>query len=135
MFEFAKYTEITDFAFKVNPNYKEEGYIRFFICPDVWDFWFVRILEGYNKDYEKEEGCYVLERNKIEMDRKGENLNLSKLKKLILEDDGSNWNLEESFDINELIDMIDGGFGINNLKIEESNSPPLSPQNSLYQLK
>ena len=29
-FEFAKYTEITDLAFKINPNYKKSGYIRFF---------------------------------------------------------------------------------------------------------
>lgn len=30
-FEFAKYTEITDFAFEINPNYKKEGFVRFFI--------------------------------------------------------------------------------------------------------
>lgn len=35
IFEFAKYTEITDYAFKVNPSYKDDGYVRFFICPDV----------------------------------------------------------------------------------------------------
>ena len=67
-FEFAKYTEITDLAFKVNPNYKNENYIRFFICPDVKDTWFVRILEGYDKDYNPEEGSYILERNAIPND-------------------------------------------------------------------
>ena len=54
-FDFAKYTEITDYAFKINPEYKKSGYIRLFICPDVWDFWFVRILQGYNEEYEKED--------------------------------------------------------------------------------
>lgn len=27
-FEFAKYTEVTDFAFKVNPDYKKESTIK-----------------------------------------------------------------------------------------------------------
>lgn len=119
-FEFAKYTEITDYAFKLNPSYKNEGYVRFFICPDVYDFWFVRILKG--QEYDEDEGYvtnednYILERNKIEMDRKGENLTLSKLKKIIEEDDGSNWDLQQDGDIHTLIDMMDDGFGILNLK-------------------
>jgi hypothetical protein len=117
-FEFAKYTEITDYAFKVNPSYKNEKYVRFFICQDVWDFWFVRILKGYEND--EEEGYvenpdnYILERNKIEMDRKGQKLTLSKVKQIIEEDDGSNWDLQQGYDIEELVDMLDEGFGINN---------------------
>lgn len=88
-FEFAKYTEVTDYAFKVNPNYKNEGFIRFFICPDVWDFWFVRILEGYNEEYDEEEGSFILERNKIEMHRKGkkwQSTDIQDLQKTILTD-------------------------------------------------
>lgn len=117
-FEFGKYTEITDLAFETNPNYKNEGYIRFFICPDVWDFWFVRILKDTNEEYETEEGCFLLERNKIEMSRKGENLTVSKVKQIILEDDGGNWDMMESHDLQELIKEIDGAFGIHNLKDE-----------------
>ena len=119
-FEFAKYTEITDYAFKVNPDYKNERFVRFFICPDVWDFWFVRILEGYNEDYEQEEGSFILERNKIEMDSKDEKLTLSKLKRIIEEDDGSNWDFQQGFDVEELIDMLDNGFGILNRKEDVS---------------
>jgi hypothetical protein len=52
-FEFAKYTEITDYAMKHNPDYKASGYERIFICPDVWDFWLVRILKGYRNDEEE----------------------------------------------------------------------------------
>lgn len=115
-FEFAKYTEITDYAFKINPDYKTEGYVRFFICPDVWDFWFVRILEGYNGEYEQEEGSFLLERNKVEMSRKNENLTLSKVKEIIQEDDGSNWDFQQGYDIEELINMLDDGFGIINRK-------------------
>lgn len=119
-FEFAKYTEITDYAFKVNPNYINDGYVRFFICPDVWDFWFIRVLKGSR--YEEDEGYvedaenYILERNKVEMDRKAEKLTISKLKKIIEEDDGSNWDLKQGYDIEELIDMLDDGFGIINRK-------------------
>ena len=117
-FEFAKYTEITDYAFKLNPSYKNDKYVRFFICPDVWDFWFVRILKGY--EYDEERGYvenpenYILERNKIEMDRKCQKLTLSKVKQIIEEDDGSNWDLQQGYDIEELIDMLDEGFGIIN---------------------
>lgn len=119
-FEFAKYTEITDLAFKVNPSYKKDGYIRFFICPDVWDFWLCRILTNTNEEYEYEEGCFLLERNKIEMSKKAEDLTIQKVKSIILEDDGSNWDIQSSYDIEKLIEMIDGGFGINNL-IEKNN--------------
>lgn len=115
-FKFAQYTEITDYVHKLKPESKDEGFVRFFICPDVWDYWFIRILEGYNEDYEQEEGSYIMERNKIEMDRKGENLSLSKLKRIVLEDDGSNWDFQQSFDIEELVDMLDEGFGILNRK-------------------
>lgn len=117
-FKFAKYTEITDYAFEVNPEYKNEKYVRFFICPDVWDFWFIRILEGYEctdeEGYIPQEGHYILERNKIEMSKKGETLTLSKLKRIIEEDDGSNWDLKQGYDIEELIEMIDDGYGILN---------------------
>jgi hypothetical protein len=50
------------------------------------------------------------------MDRKGQKLTISKVRQIISEDNGSNWDLEQSDDIDDLIDMLDGGFGINNLK-------------------
>jgi hypothetical protein len=115
-FEFAKYTEITELAFKVNPTYKKEGYIRFFICPDVWDFWFIRILKDVNKDYETEDGCFLMERNKIAMDKKGERLTTKKVKQIIEDDCGDGWDNEESHDLNNLIEMLDDGFGILNLE-------------------
>lgn len=116
-FEFAKYTEVTDLALKLRPSYLEEGYTRFFICPDVWDYWFVRILKGYNEDYEEEEGSYLLERNKIPKEGgRSENLSLRKLKEIILEDELENWDIEQSYDVEELVDMLDNGFGILNRK-------------------
>ena len=120
-FEFAKYTEITDYAFEVNPNYKNEGFVRFFICPDVTDFWFVRILANHNEDYAIEEGCFVLERNNIPKARR-EELTLAKVKKIILEDDGCNWDIQSGYDIENLIDMLDDGFGILNRKEAEQQN-------------
>lgn len=114
-FEFGKYTEITDLAFRVNKNYKKEGYVRFFICADVWDFWFCRIMKGVDENYEHDSNSFVLERNKIPMDKKGERLTVSKVKKIIEDDDGSGWDMQQSYDINELIEMVDGGWGILNL--------------------
>ena len=121
-FQFARYTEITDLAFEVNPDYKKESYIRFFICPDVWDFWFIRVLEGYNEQYEKQDGCFLLERNKIEMNTKGEKLTKQKVIKIIQDDDGSNWDIKQYFDIKDLIDDIDDSYGILNLKQEEEKA-------------
>ena len=119
-FEFAKYTEITDYAMKHNPDYKASGYERIFICPDVWDFWLVRILKGYRNDeeegYVEDPGNFILERDKIEMDRKGQNLTLSKLNKIVTEDEFENWDLIQGNDIEELIDSLDDGFGIINRK-------------------
>lgn len=124
-FEFAKYTEITDFALKVNPDYSNENYVRFFICPDVWNFWLVRILKGYedtdDEGYVENEDNFIMERNKIDMDVKGQSLSLSKLRQIIEEDDLSNWDLQQSDDIEELINMLDDGFGIINRK--ELDSP------------
>ena len=118
-FEFGKFTEITDLAFEVNPNYKQEGYIRFFICPHVNDFWFARVLKDTNEDYEKQEGVFLLERNNI-WKQKSETLNINKVKRFIEEDDGSNWDIKEYRSIEMLIEDIDGGFGILNLKEEVS---------------
>lgn len=116
-FEFAKYTEVTDLALKLRPSYLEEGYTRFFICPDVWDYWYVRILKGYDEDYEEEEDSFILERNKIPKNGgRSENLSLKKLKEIILEDDLGNWDLKQGFDEESLIDLLDDGFGILNRK-------------------
>lgn len=43
MFQFAKYTEITDTVFNITPDVKNDGYVRFFICPDTWDYWYIRV--------------------------------------------------------------------------------------------
>lgn len=113
-FEFAKYTEVTKVAKKVNAEYKE--YERVFICPDVHDFWLCRIIKGYDAAYEVDPESYLLERNKVPMNYKGEALTLSRLQEILENDDFSNWDYEQSYKIENLIEIIDGGFGINNLE-------------------
>ena len=113
-FEFAKYTEITDLAFEHGTGYK--GYVRFFICPDVHDTWFCRILENTNSEYDTEEGSFLLERNNIPNEYKGQELTVDRVVDIIQEDDGSNWDYQQAYSVDELIDMLDDGFGILNLK-------------------
>lgn len=114
-FEFGKYTEVTELAMKVNSQYNTDGYIRLFMCADVWDFWLCRVMENCNENYEREEGCYLLERNKIAMDRKGQPLTIKKATEILENDDFENWDIKSSYDLDYIIEMIDGGWGILNL--------------------
>lgn len=110
-FEFGRTTEITEFAKKYNPDYKD--YLRIFICPDVWDFHILRIIKGYNEDYEKDEKSYIFEHQKIKTGEKSKKISsFSQLKEIINEDDMGNWDYYQSYDLIELFDRIDGGFGI-----------------------
>lgn len=111
-FEFAKYTDITDYAKKVVPEYNE--YERVFICPDVWDFWICRILKGFNEDYEESPESFLVERNKIPMKSKGERISSTyKLKLILEEDDFGNWDCKEADSLEKCIEIVDGGYGIN----------------------
>jgi hypothetical protein len=115
-FEFAKYTEVTPFALNINPEYIEAGYNRVFVCTDTNDYWLVRVLPGYNKEYEKDSEKILLERNNIPKDFKRDMMTEDKLRKILTEDDFSNWDIGEYSQIEDLIEDIDGGFGINNLQ-------------------
>ena len=116
-FEFAVYTEITDLAFELRPELKEEGYERFFICEDIHDIWFVRILKGMRDtgaDFVKDENNYLLERNMIF--KNYVHFTEALAKEIILEDCGETYDNFQSYDLSELIESLNDGFGINNLK-------------------
>ena len=91
-------------------------YKRLFICPDVNNFWLVRILKGFDEDYEEDNDSYILERTGLYMEVKGQSLNCLLLKELLLEDDFINWDMYVSYDLKELLDRVDDGYGILNLK-------------------
>ena len=113
-FEFAKYTDVTELYKKYNDDLHDgDGYIRFCMCLDVNDIWIARVLEGFNEEYEKEKGCYLLERDRVAKRYKTEGLSLNKAIELIKEDDFSSWDVKEYLDLEELIQDIDGGYGIN----------------------
>jgi len=112
-FEFAKYTEITELYKKHSLSLQDgDGYIRFFICPDVHTFWLARVIEGFNESYEKEEGSFLIERNNIEKKDRSEKLTKQKVVDIIEDDDFSNWDIYECQSMEEVIDILDDGNGI-----------------------
>ena len=115
--QFAQYTEITKIYKSKSTMLQEgDGYTRFFICNDTNNFWLVRVLEGFNSEYEAEDGCFILERNNIEKTYKGEPLTRTRVIEIIENDDFSNWDFAVYNDLDSLINDIDGGHGINSIK-------------------
>ena len=114
-FEFAKYTEATELAFKVNPEYQSNGYERVFLCCDTKVFWIARILKGYGEDYEAVEGSYIVEREKVDKCSRSEKLSRSKAENLLANDEFENWDYEVYDCLKDAIESLDGGFGINDL--------------------
>lgn len=114
--EFGKYTEITDFAKKVNPGMYEQ-YEKIYICPDTNNWWVCCILKGFNQNYEEEPEMYLVERNNPDYPNysKCDNkfLNVKTVKEVLEDWDGSNWDVTECYSLEEAIEIIDGGFGIN----------------------
>lgn len=70
--EFAKYYNVSNLIEDMqkaeeidcypSDNDKFEGV---YVCMDTNDFWICRINKGYNEEYDKEDGKYLVERNKI----------------------------------------------------------------------
>ena len=118
-FEGGKATEVTDFAMKYfGENFYQPTYSRIFVTPDVHDFHVHRIMPNTNEDFEREEGVFMLEWEKHPMDYKAQKLDITKLY-FILEKDSmnlENWDCLEFHDENDIIEEIDGGWGILNLK-------------------
>ena len=112
-FEFAKYTEVTSLAHKVNPEYKLAGYSRLFICQDVVDTWLVRMRPGFNEEYERDEDSLLLERNNIRNDFKGQNMTISRARRILKNDEFDNWDYQVCEKEAEAIEMLEDGYGIN----------------------
>ena len=114
-FEFPKYTEITDLAFAVNPQYKREKYSRFFVCDDVKTIWFIRVIPGMNEEYEEDSSKILVERVNIEK-RNRIQLSVNKLIKIIEDDNGDNYDCRDYNNIEDVIESLSDIYGINNLK-------------------
>jgi len=111
-FDFAVAINVTEYAKKHFAHYKY--YHSIYVCLDTWDYHILRILEGYNADYEKEEGSILVEHEKIEKPYKAAGLDMKILHDVLDQDSGlESWSVEQVFDIADAVDMIDGGFGVN----------------------
>jgi hypothetical protein len=123
--------------------YKDIGYKGIYIAMDVLDMHLFRILSGYNEEYEKEDGVYLVEAeripkyevceklletkngiNKAINSRNEVNETINKYNKedillctlLIDAERGlENWENEKCFSLEEAIKIIDQGYGIINL--------------------
>lgn len=125
--EFAKATDVTNFAKKVNPEYST--YEKIFILPDTLDVWLIRVQKGYNEDYEPDPDAWLVERDKIgyediEYNEEGDclpcrgfsELQITKdfsIRWMLENDNFESWDVTEAFSLKEATEIVDGGFGIN----------------------
>jgi len=114
--EFAKYTDVTKLAKKVDSGFYGE-YEKILICPDTNNFWVAKILKGYDGTYERNEDVVLIERNNID-DFSAKDLKIYTASNLAREvltsdsEDGSNWDNLECESVEEALEEIDSGFGI-----------------------
>lgn len=111
-FEFAKATDITEFAKKNFPE-MYGGCKKIFITTDVNDYHILRVIEGYGKDYEEEEGSFILEWQKIYKMKTDKISSLNRLKKILEQDDGGNWAYTVFSSFGDVMERVDGGYGVN----------------------
>jgi hypothetical protein len=70
--EFAKYYNVSNLVEKMQKAEEIDCYPTdkdklegVYVCMDTNDFWISRINNGYNEEYDREDGKYLVERNKI----------------------------------------------------------------------
>jgi len=111
-FEFGKATDITEFA-KKNFEGMYEEYEKIYITTDTNDYHILRILKGYDEDYETNGDKVILEHQMIGKAKQETINSMRKLKSILEEDDGGNYDYEAKDSVDECIEIVDGGFGIN----------------------
>lgn len=111
-FEFAKATDITTFAKSEMPEMYGE-YEKIYITPDTNDYHILRILKGFDEDYEVNENKVIIEHQMIPKTKTDKIHTLEKLRKILEEDDGGNYDYKVKNSVEECIEIVDGGFGIN----------------------
>ena len=108
-FEFAKATDITEFA-KKNFEGMYEEYEKIYITPDTNDYHILRILKGYDEDYETNGDKVILEHQMIGKAKKETINSMRKLKIILEEDDGGNYDYKVKDSVAECIEIVDGEF-------------------------
>lgn len=112
-FEFAKYTDVTKLAFELNPEYEKNSYVKVFLCEDTKVFWISRVLKGFNEEYEEDEDSYLVERERVDKTSRAEKLKLPRAKQIVASDELENWDYYQYDSLEEAIESIDGGYGLN----------------------
>ena len=122
-FKFAVATDVTELANKVNPEYKENDYVKVFLTPDVKNIWIIRVLKGYR--YEEDEGyvddedSFILESEMVDyetrLDGSDIQLNLRTARKILKNDSFENLECVNCDTLEEAIEIVDNGWGINQL--------------------
>ena len=120
-FNFAKFTEVTAMAFKLNPQYEANGYTRVFVCEDTHVFWVARIMAGFDENYQPAAGSFIVERNQVDKSHKSENLTGLRTIKLLKNDEFDNWDCKAYSSLDDAIESIDGGYGILCLQNDQDN--------------
>ena len=109
--KFGKYTDITNFAKKVNP-YMFKVYEKIYICPDTNNYWLSTIQKDINEDYEKSPGTYLVERDDVDYPDYDGRFDESNVKEALENWDGSTYDNYEAESLEDAIDLIDDGYGI-----------------------
>ena len=109
-FKFTVATDVTNTEI-VKELYPE--YERIYIVCDTNAYHILRILKGYDEEYEKNDDMYMLEVQQIPKP-KGEMIKtLDQLETVLREDDGGNYDYKVFNTLEECISVVDGGYGIN----------------------
>ena len=122
-FKFAVATDVTEFAFKENPEYKKNGYVKVFLTPDVKNIWINRVLKGYRYDedegYVDDEDSFILESERVDYETRLDGsevpLNLATARKILKSDSFENREYVNCDTLEEAIEIVDNGWGINQL--------------------
>lgn len=144
---FAKYYNVTKLVDDMQkreeidsyPTGENDKFVGVYVCMDTNDFWISKISKDLNKDYDREEGTYLIERNKFsifdvadklfELYEKRLPMTLNKntchryfnrfeakdiCRAVIMLDDwdGCTWDNCEAESLEAAVDIIDGGYGI-----------------------
>ena len=113
--EFGKYTDVTNLAKEVNPDYLGD-YYKVYICPDTENWWLACVQKDINDDYEREVGTYLIERDLIEYDTpklRNEFLSKENVVNVLKNRNGDFWDATEFSSFEDVVDSVDGGYGIN----------------------
>lgn len=115
--EFGKYTDITNFAKKVDPS-MYDMYEKIYICPDTNNWWVAMIQKDVDENYDECPGAYLIERNNPDYPNYGKCPNSvfvapeSHVRQVLEDWDGSCWDNYQAYSLHEAIEVVDGGWGI-----------------------